>query len=296
LNTIAPSRGRVAERTAANPGDRAAVARLFDAMAADYGVLEPWYEHLYAVLHDLLAAVLGPPRPGQARALDAGCGTGFQARVLEGLGWQVHGLDLAGALLAVARQRLARPRLVRGDVGALPYADGAFDVAVCLGSTLSFVADPARALAELGRVLRPGGRLLVECEHRWSLDAVWSLLSGLTGDRLGYGLTARQAWRLVVHPPGRGLWLPYPGYGTLRLFTASELARWLAEAGLAPVRCWGVHSVTLLVPSTVLHRPRLGRAAAWLYGRLRRLDRALASSWVGRRAGASLVVLARRAG
>lgn len=271
-------------------------ARLFDAMAADYDVLEPWYEHLYAVLHELLAAVLGPPGPGDRRALDAGCGTGFQAQVLERLGWRVHGLDLAAALLAAARERLARPRLARGDLGALPYAAGAFDVAVCCGSTLSFVADPARALAELGRVLRPGGRLLVECEHRWSLDSAWALLSGLTGDRLGYGLTARQAWRLIADPPGRGLRVPYPGYGTLRLFTASELARWLAEAGLVVERWWGLHSLTLLIPSTVLHRPQLGRAGARLYRALCRLDRALAGSWVGRRAGASLVVLARRSG
>lgn len=278
------------------PGGRAAVARLFDAMAADYDVLEPWYEHHYAVLHDLLAAVLGPPGPGDRRALDAGCGTGFQARVLERLGWEVHGVDLAPALLAAACRRLARPRLAGADVGALPYADGAFQAAVCCGSTLSFVEDPARALTELGRVLRPGGRLLVECEHRWCLDLAWSLLSALTGDRLGYGLTARQAWRLIADPPGRGAWLPYPGYGTLRLFTASELARWLAEAGLVAERWWGLHSVTLLIPSTVLHRPRLGPAAARLYRVLRRLDRALAASWVGRRAGASLVVLARRAG
>jgi SAM-dependent methyltransferase len=275
------------------------VAALFDRMAPDYEVLEPWYEHLYDVLHGLLARTLAPPavgavRPG--RALDAGCGTGLQAGLLERLGWQVHGIDLAAALLARARSRLAAPRLARGDLQALPYADGVFDVAVCCGSTLSFVPDPAAALRELARVLRPGGRLLLECEHRWSLDLVWGLLSSLTGDRLGYALGAREAWRLLAHRTDEGVWAPYPGYGWLRLFTRSELHRWLGEAGLVPERWWGVHSLTLLLPSTWLHRPRLGRLGRALYAGLRRLDRTLTSSAVGRGAGASLVVLARRAG
>src|SRR5258705_7173596 len=55
-----------------------AVARLFDAMADTYDELEPWYEHLYDVLHTILRDTIGrAPSPG-ARALDAGLRTGFQ--------------------------------------------------------------------------------------------------------------------------------------------------------------------------------------------------------------------------
>ena len=142
------------------------VARIFDAMAPTYETLEPWYEHLYDVLHAILRRALRPAADGRRhRALDAGCGTGFQAALLEELGYVVHGVDISAGLLAVARARLPDAALARATVEALPYADGAFDAVACCGSTLSFVDDPGRALGELARVLAPGGRLLLEHGH-----------------------------------------------------------------------------------------------------------------------------------
>ena len=112
----------------------------FDAMADGYDVLEPWYEHLYATLHAVLRRELTPPADmPRARALDAGCGTGFQAAILDEMGYAVHGLDLSRELLRGARERLLRAPLVQGDVQTLPYRDGGFDAATCCGSTLSYV-------------------------------------------------------------------------------------------------------------------------------------------------------------
>jgi SAM-dependent methyltransferase len=268
------------------------VRRLFDAMAPAYEELEPWYEHLYAVVHAILRRAIGPTPGAGARALDAGCGTGFQARVLDELGWRAHGLDLSGGLLAVARDRLPGAAFAQGALEALPYADASFEAVVCCGSTLSFVDAPARALGEMARVLRPGGRLLLECEHRPSLDLAWALGSALLGDPLGYGTSARDVWRATTTRDGAGL--PYPGYGRLRLFTARELRAMLSAAGLTPVRGWGVHAVTNVIPSTLLHRPRLPRGLVTLYRALCRLDAALASRGPARALANSLVLLARR--
>jgi SAM-dependent methyltransferase len=271
-------------------------APFFDAMAPGYAALEPWYEHLYAVLHDLLRHALAPPaaRAG-LRALDAGCGTGFQTAVLAELGYAAHGLDLSAGLLDVARRTLDAVPLVRGDVEALPYRDGVFDAVTCCGSTLSFVPDAARALRELGRVLRPGGRLLLECEGRPSLDLGWAWLSGLLGDPLGYGVAPGEVWQAAR--PGAGeRRLRYPGYGSLRLFTVGEIGRLLRDAGLHLLRVWGIHSVTNLLPSTVLHRPQLGRLAGAVYGVLRGIDAALVASGPAARLSNSVVVLARKGG
>jgi SAM-dependent methyltransferase len=266
----------------------------FDAMAASYDDLEPWYEHLYAVLHDLARTELAPPAggSGRPRALDAGCGTGFQTAILQALGYETLGVDVSAGLLRVARRRCPGARLFQGDVEALPWRDEAVDLVISCGSTLSFVPRPDRALAEIGRILRPGGRLFLEAEHRWSLDLGWRLLSSLASDVLGYGAGLREAARGFARPLGDGIWIDYPGYPRLRLFTQRELRRLLGQAGLTPVRTWGLHSVTNVIPSTTLHRERLPRPMAALYRTLRSLDRALAGTRAACRLSNSLVVLA----
>jgi MPBQ/MSBQ methyltransferase len=274
---------------------RTEVARLFDAMADSYDRLEPWYDHLYTALHAILRSALSPA-PGPRRALDAGCGTGFQTALLEGLGYATHGFDISAGLLAVARQRLERSAFACGNIESLPYRDGHVDVVTCCGSTLSFAQAPDQAVREIGRVLRPGGALVLECEHKWSLDLAWAGLSSVTRDSLGYGASPREIWRQLARPLREGFDLDYPGYGRIRLFTIPELRAMLRDAGLTPLRLWGIHMITNLIPSPLLHRERLPRPLAALYAWLRAADAVLArlppALWVAN----SIVVLARRDG
>src|SRR5262245_2226001 len=268
----------------------------FDATAEGYDVLEPWYEHLYATLHAILGAELTPTTvERRPRALDAGCGTGFQTAILDDLGYAAHGLDLSRELLRAAPKRIGHV-LAQGDVHALPYRDRSFDAATCCGSTLSYVADARQAIAEIDRVLQPGGRLLVECEGRWSLDLGWAWVSGLVGDPWRYELAPAEVWRAAMTPRDRECRLRYPGYGTLRLFSVTELTGLLRAEGLEPVRVWGIHSVTNRVPSTVLHRVRLSWAVEAVYSVLRRADQALGTRWPATHLANSLVVLARKQG
>ena len=268
------------------------VARVFDRMADSYHRLEPWYEHLYAVLHAILRAEI-PAGTRRERALDAGCGTGFQTALLEELGYETHGIDISAGLLAIAARALSRASLVRASLETLPYPDASFDVAVSCGSTLSFVSSPAQALAEIGRVLRPRGILLFECEHKWSLDLLWTLASSVTRDSLGYGVSPRAAWRQIARPLSEGFVIDYE-QAPLRLFTLTELRAMLSAAGLEPARQWGIHWATNLIPSTVLHRDRLGRMGALLFRRLASVDRRFAGSALARRSANSLVLVARR--
>lgn len=105
-------------------------------------------------LPSLLAAV--SPQPGED-ALDLCCGPGQAARKLAGAGAKVTGLDFSPVMLEMARAASPGIRFVEGDAQALPFDDASFDVVACnLG--IVHVPDPAKALAEARRVLRPGGR------------------------------------------------------------------------------------------------------------------------------------------
>jgi ArsR family transcriptional regulator len=97
--------------------------------------------------------------------LDVGTGTG---RLLELLAPRIErglGVDASRAMLALARSRLSKPELAhcavrQADMYRLPFPDGTFDTAI-LQMVLHYAEDPAAAVAEAARVLRPGGLLLV---------------------------------------------------------------------------------------------------------------------------------------
>ncbi len=94
------------------------------------------------------------------RVLDACCGTGDLALAAERRGGVVTGLDFSPAMLGRARKKSETIDWVEGDVLSLPFPDATFD-AVTVGFGVRNVADLEAALVELGRVLRPGGRLAV---------------------------------------------------------------------------------------------------------------------------------------
>jgi SAM-dependent methyltransferase len=109
-------------------------------------------------------AALGLPRG--ANALDAGCGAGTEAVYLASLGYHVSGVDWSATALSIAADRALRAGVrVRWRVGSvldLPLPDGAFDFVNDRGCFHHVAeADRPAYAREVGRVLRPGGRLLI---------------------------------------------------------------------------------------------------------------------------------------
>jgi len=124
-----------------------------------------WYRALHARVRDALAGIDG-------RVLDAGCGTGGLLSALAGR----SGLDLTGlepsAFGARRSRQKSHARIVRGTINALPFAPASFDAAVTADVLCHAAVNPAAALHELRRVLRPGGRLLVNMPaYAWLLSA-----------------------------------------------------------------------------------------------------------------------------
>lgn len=117
-----------------------------------------WYGGMRAIAAALLDEVYRGRR--DLRILDAGCGTGGNARFLRRYG-QVVGIDLAAEALELGGERLPGV-LARGSVLAIPFADASFDLATSFDVLYHrAVPDESQALRETRRVLRPGGRLLI---------------------------------------------------------------------------------------------------------------------------------------
>jgi demethylmenaquinone methyltransferase / 2-methoxy-6-polyprenyl-1,4-benzoquinol methylase len=159
------------------------------------------------------------------RVLDAACGTGDLALAdLRAGAARVTGLDFSENMLARARRKSDAVDWLRGDLLALPFADGTFDAAT-VGFGVRNVADLPAALSELHRVLRPGGRLgiLEITQPRGVLRPFFSLWFDRIVPLLGKALPGGEAYT-------------YLPASVKRFPDAEGLAQLLRETGFGEVR------------------------------------------------------------
>ena len=175
-------------------------------------------------------------RPG-TRMLEGGCGQGQYVTYYSDQGVRVVGLDFARDWLRRLRRRDASLMLCAGDVAALPYRDGSFDVYYSGGVVEHFEAGCHAALREARRVLRPNGVLLISVPYDSPMRKVLSLFR-------------RIDWKRVRGPRQD------PAGAGLRFFqycyTPAEFTPMLRAAGLRVVKTqgyailWGLHDVPAL--------------------------------------------------
>ena len=146
---------------------------------------------------------------------DLGCGTGHIAEALAPCVAKVVAVDESGPMLEVARKRLESHDNVElrvGTIESLPIDDGALDAAI-LFLVAHFVTDPSKAMAEVRRVLRPGGRLLVvdlmshdRVDYVLQLGHVWQGFDGaqVTEWLEAAGFTACRYQSLPAAPEAKG--------------------------------------------------------------------------------------------
>ncbi len=115
------------------------------------------------------------------RVLEVGCGNGFLAPHLCGLGAEFVGIDIAlSALNQVPRSQGARCNVALADATSLPFPNGSFDILICM-EVLEHVSDPNVLLSECFRVIRPLGQVVFSCPNYFNLHIFPKLLANLGG-------------------------------------------------------------------------------------------------------------------
>ena len=181
---------------------------------------------------------LAHPRPGQ-RALDVGTGTGHTAFALAPRVTWVVGLDLTPGMLEQGMRQRRERNIVNvsfetGDVHDLPYADSSFDIVTCRRAAHHF-SNIERAIAEMSRVLVPGGRLVIDDRASPDDDRGDAVMDRL--DRVHDPSHVRQyrprEWQRLLEGAGFGVYAIEP-YTQARPVTS--LTAGVPDAGVAEVR------------------------------------------------------------
>lgn len=217
---------------------------------------------VYQQRMDLALAWLGPPTaPARGRALDVGCGAGLLSIALTHRGYKVDAIDSSPAMVELVRQHaidadLADVIVARtADAHALPFPDACYDVVVALG-VVPWVQSPTAALAEMARVLEPGGTLIVSADNR-------ARLNRLLDPRLSPFLYPVRRLRRALRDRDEER-----SQDTYRQHWPSAIDSMLHEVGLTPVR----RATVGFGPFSFLDRPLLDESKAIaLHRRLQRL-------------------------
>jgi ubiquinone/menaquinone biosynthesis C-methylase UbiE len=186
--------------------------------------------------------------PG-ADVLDCPCGYGRHSIPLAQAGFHVVGADRSPVLLEEARRRAGEgewPRWIEADHRALPFADASFDCVLNLFTSLGYRGEDGdrKTLAELRRVLRPGGALVVETMHRDRLVRIfqprlWEALPDggaiLEERRFDQVAGVVENHFTLIDAAGARDSVTYD----IRTYAVTELVRLVRQAGFTGIECYG---------------------------------------------------------
>ncbi len=169
------------------------------------------------------------PEDKTARILDAGGGTGMVALPLAGMGYAVTLFDLSPGQLRVAEEKLRKHELseaveiIEADIAELPFPDEFFDLVLAVRAPISLATEPSKAVVELSRVTKRGGRICVDVSSRY-----WAVIQK-------YGRDPETALKLIRSELDHA----HGAHGFGRVFSPEELEETFGRNGIKVTGIYG---------------------------------------------------------
>lgn len=129
-----------------------------------------WHRQKRRIIHSLINRYHSQP----GKVLDVGCGSGKILVELQSQGWQAEGVD---TVVAQARRRDLKLKKINLQTQPLPYRKNYFDLVICL-DTLEHMADDRLLMAEMARVVKPGGTIIISVPAYQRLFSYWDTMLG----------------------------------------------------------------------------------------------------------------------
>jgi ubiquinone/menaquinone biosynthesis C-methylase UbiE len=235
------------------------------------------------LLYDLCLAELTKGKH-YSRILDVGCGSGLQAIHLAPYADEVVGIDLSKELIEVAKDRCKAHPNVKFQVAnacQLPFPDKSFDFLISYGDVLSHIVDGyEQAVAEMGRVAKPGAILTLETDTKWNFGIFYHPFEMIDALRVPGKGHATRVWEGM----------------RFKTFTWRELKSLLEKNGFEILSCRGHNILASLIPDRYLlekgKRTAIGRLAL----AIGKLDLVLSGTYPFNRFGFNFVVTAKKKG
>jgi SAM-dependent methyltransferase len=207
-------------------------------MTEGYALWSETYDQplrLFPIEHPVMRTLLDPLPT--CLVLDAGCGTGRYSAYLAARGHRTIGVDRSAAMLAKARATFPQSDFREGDLEALPLEPASVDAAVC-ALALVHLPEIGKAVAELARVVRPGGRVIISDVHPFPI---------LLG------------WQAQFHSESGA-----PGFLRLHAHLPSDYSRACAAAGLGIRACYEPRLTPEAAATVAANRLPEANQAAWV--------------------------------